>query len=282
MTYTMPLFTLASGFFFKGKPLKQVALRFLWPCLIFSVVNFAWGSLFYEPYKEATVKTYLRFGYAMWYLWALFVYYLVTPFLLRHFHLRTLLALSLIVSLVVGVVPCIGGTLQLSRVVCFYPFFVMGMLLNRHWGKIKQVTRGYKWGFALLALSMLYVVIDCFFPGVVYLTGFVSGYGLHLGGIVWRVFTYVMCVAMCAAMILAMPNKKLWLSKYGSRTMNVYLLHMLIVFPCTWHIGSMIKDQWYGHLFLIIGVPLLCLPLFSRKVDSIMRKVLLLENKKEK
>ena len=138
------------------------------------------------------------------------------------------------------------------------------------------------WGFALLALSMLYVVIDCFFPGVVYLTGFVSGYGLHLGGIVWRVFTYVMCVAMCAAMILAMPNKKLWLSKYGSRTMNVYLLHMLIVFPCTWHIGSMIKDQWYGHLFLIIGVPLLCLPLFSRKVDSIMRKVLLLENKKEK
>lgn len=276
MTYTMPLFTLASGYWFKQKAFGKVLYRFLWPCIIFSIVNFAWGSLFYEPYKEATLNTYLRFGYAMWYLWALFIYYLLTPLLLRYLRLSTLFVLSLAFALIAGVIPFIGGALQLSRVICFYPFFIMGMLLREHSDQMKPIGRKYQWAIVLLTLSILYIVIDFFFPGVVYQTGFVSGYGLSIRGFVWRVFTYFMCMAMCLAVIYAMPEKKLWFSKYGTRTMNVYLLHMLIVFPCTWYVGSAIKDEWYGYVFLIIGVPLLCMPLFSKKVDCLMKKVLLI------
>lgn len=278
MTYTMPLFMLVSGFWFKKKEIKKIIIRFLWPCLLFSVVNFAWGSLFYEPYKNATPKTFLCFGYAMWYLWALFLYYLFTPLLVKYLRLKVLFFLSVIGALLIGFVPFVGVTFQLSRVICFYPFFALGMLFKEHEESLKKIPRGYKWFLCLLVLSLFYMIADYICPGVVYKTGFTGGFGLSLKGLILRAFTYLMCIAMCFCVIYAMPDRKFWFSKYGNRTMNVYLLHMIIVFPCTWYIGALIKDTWYGHVFLIVCVPLLCMVLFSEKVDRVMRKILLLKS----
>lgn len=89
MTFSMPLFTIISGYWYKPRTFKHVFLRFLYPCILFSGIIFVGGGEFYEPYKKQI--PYLNFGYAMWYLWALFVYYLITPYLLRHFQLKTIL-----------------------------------------------------------------------------------------------------------------------------------------------------------------------------------------------
>ena len=277
MTYTMPLFTMVSGYWFRKKSIKQAFKRFLWPCLLFSIVNFMWGGLFYPPYKEGGLVSYLSLGYAMWFLWALFIYYLLTPILLRHIKLYILLFVSFIVALASGFIDIIGNLLQLSRVICFYPFFIFGIMLKENDKYLHTISRGYKWFLGLLALSLLYIVADKSFPSIVYQTGFTGGFGISLSGLALRVFTYMMCFAMSICFIFVMPNRKLWFSKYGSRTMNVYVLHMLIIFPCTWYLGPKIMNHWYGYLFLIIGVPVLRLPLFSKYIDSFMKKVLLLD-----
>lgn len=278
MTYTMPLFTITSGFWFKKKNIRNVCMRFLWPFIVFSIIIFAWGGVFYEPYKNATIGTYLRLAYAMWYLWALFIYYLITPVLLKHFRTTTIFYTSLLIALSIGFLPFIGTLLQLSRVICFYPFFILGILLKeRNEWLHKLKNRSKVCMLVLIMLSIFYMYINFLHPGIVYGTGFMSGFGFSIKGLMVRIFTYFMCIAMSISFIGFMPNKKIWFTKFGTRTMNAYLCHMLIIFPCTWGIGPHIIDKWYGYVFLIVIVPLLCIPLYSNILNRIMNKILLIK-----
>lgn len=277
MTFSMPLFTIISGYWYKPRTFKHVFLRFLYPCILFSGIIFVGGGEFYEPYKKQI--PYLNFGYAMWYLWALFVYYLITPYLLRHFQLKTILIVSFFIALIVGIIPYINMTFQFSRVICFYPFFLLGVILKEKYESyIYTFTQRKKAVFVMSICILIYVIAQASFPGIVFATGFTNGYGLHLSGLIFRLFTQIMCIIMSLSMILIIPNKQFWFTRYGSRTMNVYLLHMLIVFPICWHYCTPFMHTWYGYTTMIILVPLLCCLLFGTWIDKMMRKILLLNN----
>lgn len=76
MSFTMPAFMMVSGYWFKQKDIKSVLKRFLYPCILFSVVNYVIGNK-YGAYPNG-IHIY-KAGYAMWFLWVLTVYYLITP-----------------------------------------------------------------------------------------------------------------------------------------------------------------------------------------------------------
>lgn len=279
MTFTMPLFTIISGFWYRPKSIKDTAIRFLYPCILFSIVNFLWGGLFYEPYMTHQVS-YLSLGYAMWYLWALFVYYCITPVLLRFFSIGQLLILSFLVSWIAGFFTGLNTQLQISRVICFYPFFLIGKFLHEYYlHKIYSIsTRQRIYAAVIFILAVVaYIVADCIVPGIVYITGFTGGFGLSAGGFILRVFTQCICIVMSLALIALIPNRQLFFTKYGLRTMNAYLLHMLIVFPLSWGIGTILFDRWYGYLWNILVVPFICLLLFNEKIDTVMRKILFIK-----
>lgn len=44
MTFSMPLFTIISGYWYRPHKLKHALLRFLHPCLLFSGMNFVGGG----------------------------------------------------------------------------------------------------------------------------------------------------------------------------------------------------------------------------------------------
>ena len=75
ISWIMPLFTIISGFFFKKKSVRLLVDKYLYPMLLFSAINFVVGYVFYPPYHNG----HHLMGYAMWYLWALFVFALITP-----------------------------------------------------------------------------------------------------------------------------------------------------------------------------------------------------------
>lgn len=220
----------------------------------------------------------MHFGYAMWYLWALFVYYLITPWMLKKINLISLLVASFIIALLAGIAPFINSILQLSRIICFYPFFLLGVTLKeRYENNIYAFTEKKETALIMFICILIYITAQTFKPGIVFATGFTGGYGLHLGGLAIRLFTQVMCVVMSLSMILLMPNKQYWFTKYGSRTMNVYLLHMLIIFPVCWHYCTPIMHTWYGYIIMILVVPMTCCLLFGSWVDKVMRKILFLK-----
>ena len=76
MTFTMPLFTMISGYWYKEKSMKQICILYLFPCVVFSIVNYCIGGISGAYPKGISFKS----GWAMWYLWALFLYQLSTPF----------------------------------------------------------------------------------------------------------------------------------------------------------------------------------------------------------
>ena len=84
---------------------------------------------------------------------------------------------------------------------------------------------------------------------------------------------------MSVCVILLMPNKQYSITRYGARTMNVYMLHMSIVFPLSWYCLRPIMDEWYGYVLYIIAVPTLCSFLFSQEVDRFMKSILSLPDK---
>lgn len=86
--------------------------------------------------------------------------------------------------------------------------------------------------------------------------------GVHILYVYGNVFGGDLCNARKETLVL-----KIWYEN-DERVFTAYA-HC---FPCTWYVGSAIKDEWYGYVFLIIGVPLLCMPLFSKKVDCLMKK----------
>lgn len=75
VSWLMPMFTLISGYLYKKRKIKDLFSKYLYPMILFSAINFAIGYFFYEEYYDGINII----GYAMWYLWALFWFQIITP-----------------------------------------------------------------------------------------------------------------------------------------------------------------------------------------------------------
>lgn len=125
LCYTMPMFAFISGWFSKEKSdiRKNVKHLFL-PCIVMTIVN---DGIMYAVNPQYHLNV-LTPGFAMWYLWALFVYRSILPYIVRIPHV---IFLSFILSWVVGVIPQINANYSASRSVCFLPYFLLGHKMAR-------------------------------------------------------------------------------------------------------------------------------------------------------
>jgi fucose 4-O-acetylase-like acetyltransferase len=143
LCYTMPLFTFISGYLSKPQTsFKKNVKHLLLPCIVISVVNNI-VMLCVNPDYHITKQSLLTPGFAMWYLWALFVFRTTLPYLLKIPHV---ILLSLVISWVVGFANGIGSLLSLSRIICFLPYFLIGYALKQSVIKDKLLTLNYLWG----------------------------------------------------------------------------------------------------------------------------------------
>jgi fucose 4-O-acetylase-like acetyltransferase len=80
LCYTMPLFTFISGYLSKREQhFKKNIIYLLLPCFVFTVIN----DLVEELVNPNYVFNWRQPGFAMWYLWVLFVFRVVLPYLIR-------------------------------------------------------------------------------------------------------------------------------------------------------------------------------------------------------
>lgn len=56
MTFTMPLFTMISGYWYKEKSMKQICILYLFPCVVFSIVNYCIGGILAHILKVFLLK----------------------------------------------------------------------------------------------------------------------------------------------------------------------------------------------------------------------------------
>lgn len=273
--FHMPLFIFISGLFSKsfinGKRLrleKIISYLILYVSLnilIFSIRRFVMGQdNSFSLFSEDGVPWYM-FAMASW---------LALTYLLKEVKLRVLLICSVLLSLYVGYDDLVGDFLVASRIIVFYPMFLIGFYLPiEGLMKLKQ----YK---ALVPLAIFVIVgifltvyfrIDDFYQFRPFLTGRNSyaKAGQETLGALFRFLWYGGTMVMSLAILMLIPMRQFPWSIIGMRTLPIYYLHLPLLYLFHYleldqSFETVFGGLWveaYMVFFLLIGIALAWRPL---------------------
>ena len=269
LCFTMPLFTFISGYLSKPEArLEKNVRHLLLPCVIFTIVNDCIRMIVDQNYTF----TWKQPGFAMWYLWVLFVFRISLPLLVRIPHI---LPISFILSWLVGFVPFAGVDFSLQRIICFLPWFLLGYKLKKKKKlsiKLINAKGGGKWYMLLAACFAFWTAVIIVHPGLTYSTSFAVPYsGNNVLQLLLRISLQLTIAFIGWCIIHIIPNKNVWYSRFGRNTMSVYLLHGIIVLPFAYLVFPPFADASILQRFLMIALPVVCcIPLFTTKVNKIL------------
>lgn len=264
-SFHMPAFIFISGYFSKKTySLKILCRRLLVPYLVFEVLYY----LLYTFVIHKETELYLLYPkFSLWYLIALFVWKLVTPYVKK---IPGHIAWAVIAGLAVGATKLDDNFLTLPRMITFYPFFLLGTMFERRWLiRFRTVRNRISAAgiFVVLNLFLAFVDMDDFFEEKIFYGRYNYEY-LDLSdteGVFVRLGCYAISLAMTLLMAMIISEKQNRLSYLGSRTMAVYLFHGLI-YSCFkggadfYHSLSNFEES-----LLILTVSFLVVWLLSRK-----------------
>ena len=272
----MPLFTLISGYWHKPKAVQMQVKSYLKPMLLFSGVNFAIGYIFYPAYHSG----FHFVGYAMWYFGALFVFSIVSPYLLRFVRLRLLLLLSMFLVFLFCLFPAVGRwesllkELQINRLVGFYPFYILGICIRRYEKEIRAFVKPVSAKYLLLITFVVYLFLCYRVEGLEYKSAFYLTTGSSLSLLLQWLISYLFITIISLALVFIVKDKEYFFTKYGARSITVYALHMLIVFPLSWGLFFNLPHTPSYELLNAVLVSALGLFLFNKRIHNLVDQLL--------
>lgn len=234
--FHMPCFVFISGYlaksaFSNGKLRSDKILSFLWLYLFFkvsiAVINTIMGKEF-DPKLFYDVE-------APWYLLSMVVWYLLIPFIAS---IKPTLAIigTLLAGVLIGYLEVFGVEFSMSRNFVFFHFFVMGFYTCEE--TLKKIRQNRK--LKIASIFILFVTIIVFLTCTNTLSPYLkiiygaNGYAsistlsnIWYGGI-WRTVWYFAAYLLSAAFLMIIPNKKMRMTEYGARTLQIYILHILV------------------------------------------------------
>lgn len=234
-TFHMPLFIFISGYFAKAsierKDKNKIAIFFflylILKVIIFGIDKFIYGKdVTFTLLSETSISWYL-FGMGAWY---------GISILTNNVNKKYLFIFSIILSIIIGYDKSIGDMYCLSRIITFYPFFLLGMMVKKE--RIESLTNNKiikctSVVFLLIIMCICLVFIDNVYYMRPLLTGRNSYYTLNGDlknyGILLRSIYYIISGLIGIAFMSLIPKGKTFFSKFGSRTLAVYFLHAIVI-----------------------------------------------------
>lgn len=228
VSFHMPAFIFISGYFSKRElPVSALIRKLLIPYLVYEVIYY----LLYTLVLHRPTSLALMFPkFSLWYILALFVWRLATPYVRKlpyHF------LLSVAAGLLIGCVQMPSNFLSIPRILVFYPFFLAGLYCDR---SIITRMRGRISSLAGIAGVLCFVTVIVLEPWNRDLSVkiFYGRYNYHyleqdiLTGMLCRLICYAIGAFMTFAILMLMTEKKTAFSYIGTRTMAIYLFHGLV------------------------------------------------------
>ena len=199
--------------------------------------------------KSSTVNPFVLDS-APWFLLVLALMMLFVPLLGGA---RPVPVLVVSVALAVGAGVCMSSPRELSLLCLFtyFPYFAAGFYFTPERAvRCVEAVRARlgaapTMALAALALAAIFVVLYVLFDdvtlagikrmssGLNLITSVASGAGLPVWFLaVFRVLEYPFVLGMIALLFLAVPTGRCPLSTLGERSLQVYILHVLVVYAC--------------------------------------------------
>lgn len=219
-----------------------------------------------------------------WYLFATAAYYVIS-YILRNINKKWLLALSVLLALLVGYDPDVNDVLVMSRIIIFYPFFLLGWMLD-----VRRLTNFMKKGWLKICgiAGIAGFLLLCIFnretmyelrPMFTGRNGYETIDDVACAEPIFRIVAYLISFLMCFFVMAAMPHIKLgFLSTMGRRTLAVFVLHRPVLYCLTYaDVLVWLRDNigWTAGnvVWLMMGVllaVLLSAPVFTRAVNKVL------------
>ncbi|MGW1140613.1 acyltransferase family protein [Streptomyces zhihengii] len=280
-TFHMPAFILISGYFsrsYRGKPhqLRRLLTGIALPYVVFEVAY----SLFarYAGGKPDQPISLLDPYYLTWFLAALFVWRLTTPLWQA---IRWPVPVAFGIALAAALTPGIGDDLDLSRLLQFLPFFVIGLCLRPEHFQLVRRREVRLLSLPLLAVAgaFAYWVAPRMSTGWFYRNSSVQEIG---EGVPWWSGSVVfLALCACALMLTVaflawVPAGRSWMTALGAGTICGYLLHGFLVRAAD-YAGVFEENAWLGgptglvtvSLTAAAAVTLLCTPPVRRLMKPV-------------
>lgn len=258
-TFHMAAFIFISGYFSKrfvkkGYSVQKPATYFilyLAAQAAFVICERYWWS---DP---AHVKiTIFKAQGSLWFLQCMVIWYLLLP-MLDQFKPKYLIAGSIVLALIAGYDIRVNDYLSFSRVLVHLPFFMTGYYTDKsviEKLKSKKII-ALSWVF-MTVMFVLNVLLGKYIPpNILRCNTPYSGCSLSTPKYTWwlyRLAFYAIVFLMIFAFLAIVPKGKTFFSKWGSRTLAVYILHRFIF-------RSYEVYEWYRYFDKsITGMLLLC------------------------
>lgn len=254
-TFHMPVFVFVSGLFSKSaikngrlQVNKVISYLILFYALkiFLHVIRMPFGIIKeFSFFSEASVPWYM-FAMAAW---------ICLIFLLRKVKLPILLPISIAASLAMGYLPYEQDVLCFSRVVIFFPLFLVGYHLNIE--KLTEVTRSPILKIISAIILLSFAAICFIWNEPLYelrplLTARNEYAYLPIPelGPLYRLGHYALILLLGFAVICLFPNRKTFFSYIGASTLAIYFIHRPII--------CVLRDcgfsDWLSDSFGLIGI----------------------------
>ena len=285
-TFHMPLFIFVSGYFSKtvveGKHLSIekvfsfLTLYFLMKFCFFLLTRYVFGN------SEADFKFLIEAG-VPWYLLAMSVWFCIT-YIVKDIKPVFVIVFSVIIGIVVGYykIVSVKDLFSLTRILVFFPYFIIGYYFNQnHLIKILKCS-WLKW-LSLISIIILIIIIFLYGQDIYLFRGFLTGRNsfsslerpFHGGA--YRLMFYGISILISLAIIYITPKGKTIVTKFGTRTLQVYFIHHLVLsiyhhYKLNDYIIKMFPDYWeIVYLCLAVGLAFaLSLKIFEFPFKKIM------------
>lgn len=274
-SFHMPLFIFVSGLFHKNKNIKEKAVSYF---SIYFVLKICFFVLKMITHQKLKFELFSESGLP-WFLFATAVYIIIT-YLLRDFDKKYILVLSVILGLFCGYDKNIGDFLALSRIIVFYPFYLLGTMVSKE--KIESLAKKLPVKALAGAVILAWGSVCFFLTDKVYLlrpllTGRNPFNARFIDyGFLYRAGVYAVAVVIGLCFILITPTVKIGkITNIGQKTLQIYFWHKLIVdFAVAVGVFEFFSTQgWLRLVWALLGVPLtliLSLNIFKYPVNYLM------------
>lgn len=269
-SFHMPVFLFLSGWFAKFDRAKLL-FGLLIPYLLLQT-----AYIFFQRwlYGSSVLLQFTTPYWLLWFLLALFFYYLLLPLYDVDTPWKRLAAwlFVLILSLVAGYDPTVGYSMTLSRLLVFQPWFLLGFYMRRT--EIKQASLAVKLlitaalGACIALLCISSITNNMLYGSYPYATlQYHVGIRLFLGGmaLLWILFFHFV--------VGPLVNKRIPLiTTLGQNTLPVFLLHGFVVK----YLGYR-HPQWLEDPVAFLAITCAILLLLGNPITSALFKRLLPE-----
>lgn len=252
-TFSMPAFIFTAGFFAKGsgniRYIVNLAKKLLVPYLIFQVI---YTGYYFLIGKSGWLNSIFEPHWSLWFLISLFSWHLMLC-LYKKIPAYIGIPLSVMIGILVGYVGDIGHTLSLSRTFVFFPFFLIGFWLTKDQFMFVK-RKSVKWTalFVIVIVSVAIHFAPDFNSGWLLASKSYGDLGMPEYGGFARLLVYATSTMMAISALAWIPTKHSRLTRLGTRTLYVYLLHGFFI-------QFFREANWFvvNHVLDVIGLALI-------------------------